>query len=225
MKYVVANWKMNMDMPQMVSWFDNYQSISKNFSFTNVSPIIAPSYIHIPYAFLEREKHLNFEIASQDISHNGKGSHTGEIGAFQVRDFCKFCVIGHSEREEPVDLVIQKRDRALEQGLIPIICFVSVDNALKYYKDGVILAWEDPANISGGGDYNEKPIAEISQGVSNLKEKLPKGAILLYGGSVNLENINDLVDLTQLDGVLVGKASLDPNHFFALVKAYEISRP
>jgi len=54
MKYVVANWKMNMDMPQMVSWFDNYQSISKNFSFTNISPIIAPSYIHIPYAFLER---------------------------------------------------------------------------------------------------------------------------------------------------------------------------
>jgi len=120
---------------------------------------------------------------------------------------------------------MQKRDRALEQGLIPIICFVSVDNVLKYYKDGVILAWEDPANISGGGDYNEKPIAEISQGVSNIKEKLPKGAVLLYGGSVNLENINDLVDLTQLDGVLVGKASLDPNHFFALVKAYEISRP
>jgi triosephosphate isomerase len=226
MKYVIANWKMNMDMALVCNWFEGYKKtreVSENF-YEQVTPIVAPSFIHIPYAFLESENLPEFEIASQDISHYGKGSHTGENGAFQVKDFCKYCIVGHSERSELIDVVLQKRDLALEAGLIPIVCFVSPADALKYYSEGVILAWEDPANISEGGQYKEKPIEEIQETVVELRNSLPKNAILLYGGSVNKTNVADLAKLEVLDGVLVGQASLDPVHFFELVKAYEISR-
>ncbi len=222
MKYVVANWKMNMDMPSVVGWFNASPKMSHNPS--QVTVIVAPAFLHIPFAFLALDEMEGLEMASQDISHYEKGSHTGENGGFQIKEFCKYCIVGHSERKESLDLVLQKRDLALKQGLIPIVCFVSPEDAPKYYVDGTILAWEDPANISGGGDYKEKPVEEVRKNVEKIKDLLPKEAVLLYGGSVNRDNIEDLADLDSLDGALVGQASLDPSHFFELIKAYEISR-
>lgn len=226
MKYVIANWKMAMDLASVGEWFETYKKARTHFDFPfkQTLPIIAPSFVHIPYAFLKSESTKELKLASQDISHYEKGSHTGESGAFQIKDFCKYCVIGHSERKDPAEIVLRKRDLAVQEGLTPIICFVSLEEALKYYLPGVILAWEDPANISGGGQYKEKPIDEVLKAVENLRKLLPKEAVLLYGGSVNKVTISDLANLELLDGVLVGQASLDPVHFLEIIKAYEISR-
>jgi len=223
MKYVIANWKMNQGLVDVKNWFETYKKeVGKLGTLEKSVPVVAPSFVHIPFAFFSAEDSPEIKIASQDISHYGKGSHTGESGAFQIKEFCKYCIVGHSERKEPKELVLQKRDIALNEGLVPIVCFISPESASDYYSEGCILAWEDPANISGGGSYKEKPFEEIEKVVSNMKENLPKSASLVYGGSVNKDNIGKLAAFSLLDGVLVGQASLDPLHFLELIKAYEI---
>jgi len=188
--------------------------------------IIAPTFLHVPYfkAHLVAEG-LSDEVSlsTQNLSANSRGSHTGEVGAFQVRDFCKYTIVGHSERAEGPALVAEKRDKALEEGITPIVCFSSPEQAEFFYKEGVVLAWEDPENISSEGEYKAGPLDAVVGAVSKMKELIPEEAELLYGGSVNRENIVNLVGVEGLDGVLVGHASLDPLHFLELIKAYEIS--
>jgi triosephosphate isomerase len=224
MNYVVANWKMKMSLDEVEIWTRDF---CENFTEgSRARVIIAPTFLHIPYlkARLVAEG-LSDEVplSTQNLSANSKGSHTGEVGAFQVRDFCNFTIVGHSERAEGPALVVEKRDKALEQGLTPIVCFSSPEQAEFFYKKGVILAWEDPDNISSDGEYNEKPLDAVVEAVSEIRELIPEEAELLYGGSVNRENIVNLVDVRGLNGVLVGHASLDPLHFLELVKAYEVS--
>ncbi len=228
MKYVVANWKMNLDAELVSSWVMEWEKNQNQGDqpYGDTIPILAPSFVHIPFLFLELPRLNGVFLSSQDISHYEKGAHTGEIGAFQVKDLCRYCIIGHSERNESFDTVITKRDLALKEGIIPIVCFVSEKDAPKYYARGTILAWEDPLNISGDFGYNAKPLDEIRVTAEKIKSVLPKDALLLYGGSVNRENIGRRGDssgisgISFLDGVLVGGASLDPHHFGELVKAY-----
>ncbi len=221
MKYLVANWKMKMDLPNVDKWFDYFEK--RNYLPRQVTPIVAPSFVHIPYAFLLKEKISGFYLAAQDVSSEGFGSHTGDVGAFQLKEFCDYCIIGHSERGEDISVVGEKRDVLLKAGLTPIICFVSFDDGRSLYKEGVVMAWEDPDNISKGKVYNEKPIQDVINGLNEIRTFLSKEAVLLYGGSVNKENIDKLSSIKDLDGVLVGQSSLDAEQFLELMKAYEVS--
>lgn len=224
MNYVVANWKMKMDLDTVKKWVENFSS---NFiPISGIATFIAPTYLHVPYVKAQltaRGVNEGVMLGVQNVSANGKGSHTGEVGAFQVKDFCDFSLVGHSERAEGPALVAEKRDIALDYGITPIVCFSSPDQAKFFFKEGVILAWEDPENISSQGSYNEKPIEEVVNTVKRIKNHLPSEAPLLYGGSVNDNNIDDLVHVEGLNGILVGQASIDPNHFLRLIKSYEIS--
>lgn len=228
MKYIVANWKMNLDAELVSSWVTEWEKnqSQNNWPCEDTIPILAPSFVHIPFLFLELPRLNGVFLASQDISHYEKGTHTGEVGAFQVKDLCRYCIVGHSERNEPFDIVIKKRDLALKEGITPIVCFASAEEAPKYCAEGVILAWEDPLNISGDFGYNAKPLDEIRVTAESIKSALPENIPLLYGGSVNRENIGKRRDssgisgIPFLDGVLVGGAGLDPHHFEDLVKAY-----
>ena len=221
MSYVVANWKMEMSLSDVKVWLDGF---SQNFTeVSRVITVIAPSFVHIYEVAEEMDGLEKVSIGAQDVSVELKGSHTGEVGAFQIKDFCNYCIIGHSERAENTMLVVQKRDVALEHGLKPIVCFTSLSQAELLYKEGVILAWEDPKNISSDGIYNEKPIKEIIGTVAEIRRYLPEESVLLYGGSVNKGNISALASVSGLNGVLVGQASLDPHHFLKLIEAYEVS--
>ena len=226
MSYVVANWKMKMSFEDVKNWVRGFSSNFKEISDSGVKAVIAPTFLHVPYvkAQLAVEGYLDkVSLSVQNLSANEKGSHTGEVGAFQVKDFCKYAIVGHSERAEGPALVAEKRDAALDAGVTPIVCFTSPSQAEFFYKEGVVLAWEDPENISSEGEYNEKPLDAIVETVSEVRKLIPQEAELLYGGSVNRENIVNLVSVEGLDGVLVGHASLDPLHFLDLIKSYEIS--
>ena len=214
MKYFIANWKMNMGIKEVVAWVESYSRASSKIKNTKV--IIAPSTPHLPL-LSEVNQRLNFEISAQDVSAFEKGAHTGEIGTFQIKEFCKYSIVGHSERKESFDTVIAKRDFCLKEGITPIVCFVKTPDAPKLYKAGVILAWEDPSNISLNGTYRDKDPKEVAGGVAQIRSFLPEEAILIYGGSVNRENIKDLAKIQGIDGVLVGNASLDPNHFIDII--------
>lgn len=219
MYYIIANWKMKMSSQEMLLWFDDWYEYKKDFSKTPIEAIVAPAHMHIPLiSSLIKD---NLKVGAQDVSKYHKGAHTGENGAYQIKEFCNYAIIGHSERNESIEEVVEKRDRCLENELTPIICFVNVDDIEKLYKSGVILAWEDPDNISKEGQYREKDPGEILKGVQDIRQHIPQEAILLYGGSVNRQNIKDLVNIEQLNGVLIGNASLDPKHFLDIIHSFQ----
>lgn len=215
MKYIIANWKMNMSLKKMTAWIDNFKPITKE----NVKVIISPSQIHIPLIF-DFAKKANIEVASQDTSVFDQGAHTGETGAFQVKEFCKYSIIGHSERSENIETVKTKVDQCLSVGIIPIICFTNPENVALLYVEGALMAWEDPNNISKEGIFNEKDPQDISEGIKIIRDYVPAEATVIYGGSVNRENINKINQIKGIDGVLVGSASLDPQHFTDIISAY-----
>jgi triosephosphate isomerase len=217
MKYFVANWKMNMDIRNIILWLDKFSKI-KLPENSDRHIIICPSFPHMSF-IKEVSREMGFEIGAQDVSLYEKGAHTGETGHFQLKEFVDYCIVGHSERAESVDTVISKRDLCIRAGLTPILCFVNGDDSIKLDTNSVILCWEDPNNISKGGVYRGKDPADIEKGMKEIKSKVFKDTKIIYGGSVNRDNIKNLNGIKEIDGVLVGNASLDPNHFADIINS------
>lgn len=142
------------------------------------------------------------------------------MGGFQIKEFCTYAIVGHSERKEDKETVIKKRDMCLTEGITPIVCFVDPDHIKDYYKEGVIIAWEDPKNISKNGVYHAEKTDHIEEITKEIRKMLPKDAVLIYGGSVNEQNIGEISKIRSLDGVLVGNASLEPKTFADIIVAY-----
>lgn len=206
---------MNMDADKIAFWVENFQ----NTLDADKKVIIASSFLHIPLVQQFKNK-LDIELSAQDASMFSKGSHTGEVGAFQLKFFCKYCLVGHSERKEDYETVIKKRDICLENDITPIVCFTDPTDASKYEKENVILAWEDPDNISKEGEFRPKDPDSIQEGVDIITKQVSQEIPIIYGGSVNRQNIEDLVNINKLNGILAGSASLDPKHFQQLVETF-----
>ena len=215
MRYIIANWKMNLNLADITAWFESFRQ-SLPLIPENKEIIIAAS---APYLGLLSvlTKTKNLKLSAQDASSLETGAHTGEVGAFQLKDFCAYALVGHSERNENIEVSLKKRDVCLANGITPIFCFSNISDVESVYKTGIILTWEDPANISKGGQYRAKPKEEIQSGIDKIRQKIPADAILIYGGSVNRQNIIDLANIKGLNGVLPGNASKDPIHFAELV--------
>ena len=215
MRYIVANWKMNMDLKNVKKWLGNFEQ--RKF---NNKVILSPSFpfLHLLQTLLEGS---SIELAAQNFSDKQKGAYTGEVGLFQIKEFCKYCIVGHSETKEGFDTISRKRDLCLKESVTPIVCFTDPKDALKYYAKGSVLAWEDPQNISHDGVFNEKPAQEVGRVLSEIKEKLPPETAVLYGGSVHEQNVAELAKISGLGGVISGGASLDPKRFERIINGFE----
>lgn len=212
MKYIIANWKMNLGLEDVNKWLNEFE---KKLQQTRNTIILSPSSIHLPIVSLFAEKHSNIVVAAQDISAKNKGAHTGEIGLFQIKDFCKYCIVGHSELRENTNTVLKKVKMCLENDIIPIVCSV---NPLEELIGMNVIAWEDPKNISKDGVYNEKPVEEIEREIDKLSEEFET---VIYGGSVNEKNSPSLAKIDKLSGVLIGNASLNPQTFWKIISDFE----
>lgn len=209
MRYAVANLKMKFNKEETINWFEKWHSLENNFK--NLEVIIAPSHIHLN--LME-----GLTLSAQDISIYDKGSHTGEIGGFQLKEYVTYVIVGHSERKEDRETVINKANNCKQNGLIPIICFTEPNLANQYYLEGSILAWEDPGNIAAKGIFKPKDPVEILRGIEIIREHVGEDTVLLYGGSVNKENIEALYKMKGVNGALIGTAALDPEHFLEICK-------
>lgn len=212
MEYFVANWKSNMTLQKVKDWVSSWKASSENIP-TTAKVIVAPTSVHL----LEINNTPNITLATQDVSAHEMGAHTGELAAKQLEELCKISIVGHSERGEVKDIVKEKVKRCFENGVTPIVCFTKPEEASEYYENGALLAWEDPTNISKDGVYNPKDPAEIKEMVESIRQQIPEEAVLLYGGSVNKENIGALANIHGINGVLVGNASTDPQHFLEII--------
>jgi len=217
MRYVVANWKQNKTESEALGWCDRFLAQTRQLDFNEVKVVICP-----PVVFLEKMaevlKSTQVALGVQDVSSFADGAHTGSVGIDQIKPFCSFCIVGHSERNESRELSLTKAKVCLSAGITPIICFKRAEDYA--VVDGAIYALEDPQYISVNGIYRPRSVSEVSDLVAGARNIFGGDSAVIYGGSVNGENAAGLASIKDLSGVLVGHASLNPSEFAAIVNKF-----
>lgn len=211
MKYLVANWKANKNLEETKQWLEVF--VRGYQAKENVSVIIAP-----PFPFLQAVKDvakglINVHVSAQDISQFEEGSRTGEVTAKSLLGIAEYTIIGHSERRinfnETNETISQKIEMAHEHQIETILCIQDLED--KSTEDSEFIAYE-PTEAIGTG--NNLSLNDILQFKSNLTLGNSK---FLYGGSVTDNNINKYLHSDQIDGLLIGGASLDAESFLRIV--------
>lgn len=245
---VVANWKMNMLRGEAKALAGEVVRLLEGVR--NVDVVLAPPYTSLDVVY-EITNGTNIELGAQNVFWETKGAFTGEISPYMLADIgCKWVIIGHSERRrifgETDDVVLKRVKASLDAGLIPIVCVGetleekekgSTINVIEKQIKGGLAALElnDPSQIV----IAYEPIWAIGTGKNALPEDVEHvhgiireiiasmwGEIadqvrILYGGSVDPRNIEELVSSPNVDGALVGGASLKADSFTKIVKITE----
>ena len=216
-KIIIANWKMNVLPSESVKFVREIDKIKTD----NQIIILAP-YIDLPY--LRSDKLI---FGSQNIHHKNKGSYTGEISPLMLKDInINYTMIGHYERREYFKenngLIELKLRNALNNGLKVILCvnsiktFAEITVSVKNY-DNIIVAFEPDDYIGGTKIVEKDKIIEFVKGVKELTNNKCK---VVYGGGINTTNIISLKDIEELDGIMVGSNSINPEKFEEIIKKY-----
>jgi triosephosphate isomerase len=240
--YFIANWKMYGDL-KSVNTLDKVIKFLKFTKNNNFKLVYCPPYTLLS-SFLNKLKKVKIEIGAQNchVSEN-YGAFTGSINSKMLKNIgANYVIIGHSENRaegESNILLNKKIKNALNNKLKIIFCVgetLSERKKKKTYKvltkqilqglkniknlSNIILAYEPIWSIGTGiipkSSDLLKDIAFIKSLIKNeLKQKFPK---VLYGGSVNPKNINNLKEITNIDGFLIGGASHDTKKFIDIIK-------
>ncbi|MCI5108294.1 MAG: triose-phosphate isomerase [Candidatus Pacebacteria bacterium] len=239
-KIVVANWKMNPDTVSVAK--NNYNSIKRNTKkYRKVETVIAP-----PFVFLNSFSG-GLKMAAQDVFWQKSGSFTGEVSVNQLAHLkVSYCIVGHSERRElgESDIDVNMKVRALiSVGITPIICVGEKDrdsngeylsiiknqikDALVSIKQKdlskIIIAYEPIWAIGKKDSIGTRSLHEMSiyikKVLSDLYSKRTAFKVsVLYGGSVDESNARELVKEGEVQGLLIGRASLEPKKFTEIIK-------
>lgn len=232
--FIVANWKSNFTIAEAGKWFEEEASIEffithimmlrqDNVTLDESDPAIKEIIVCPPFTLLTivqnyiLEKDLPFELGAQNVSPFGAGAYTGEINAKQIKDFGNYVIIGHSERRinlgESDEILEKKVKLALAEDLTPIYC---VQDEKTPVPNGVkIVAYEPPTAIGTGNPDTPENAENVAK---TIKDTYHDVEFVLYGGSVNSENVQGFVQMENINGVLIGGASLDPVKFAAIIK-------
>lgn len=222
-KLIVANMKMNMTYNQI----NDYLNEVNKFDYNNL--VICPSNIYIPY-FINHK----YSVGIQNVSVQNIGSLTGEVSAHQVSSLnVRYAIVGHSERRikfGETDSDINSKIRlCLENNVKPILCVGESleqynNNSTKLYIENqlledlsninnlndVIIAYEPVWAIGSGNVPSSDTIIDITRFIKKTINKYFKyeDVKVLYGGSINSDNVSILNNIDDLSGFLIGGASL-----------------
>lgn len=240
---ITGNWKMHKTSAEGTAFVQKL--LNSVDSFTQV-------WLAVPFTCLSALSGTagdsSIKIGAQNMHPEAKGAFTGEISAEMLRDSgAEFVLLGHSERRhlfgESDEFVNQKVHRALQSGLIPVVCIgetleqrragkteavidAQLDGSLKGLNGqevkGLILAYEPVWAIGTGEtatpDQAEEVHAHIRRKLRELwGEEVADQVVIQYGGSVKPQNAGELMAQANIDGVLVGGASLDVETFAQIV--------
>ncbi|MEQ3346654.1 triose-phosphate isomerase [Peptoniphilus senegalensis] len=242
-KYICGNWKMNKTSSEA----RNFAKKINEFDFKNVDVLLAPSFISLES--FKNNISEKIEVAAQNISQFDDGAYTGEVSTSMLKDIgVKNVIIGHSERREKFfesnEIVNAKVKRALVDDFHVILCLgesleVKAQNKeFDFVKDELLKSLDGIENIEnitiayepiwaiGTGKTCSSEDAEnmcreirgiINKNYGEVSEKIR----ILYGGSVKPSNAREILSEDNIDGVLVGGASLDVDSFVEIIKAGE----
>jgi triosephosphate isomerase len=236
--YFVANWKMYGNLSSL-NTLDKVIKFSKSKDIKKGRLIYCPPYTLIS-SFSKKFKNCQIGIGGQNC-HESKsyGAHTGSVNSHMLRNIgAHFVIIGHSENRENGEndkLINLKIKSALEAKLKVIFCIGETLGEKEKKKTQSILSKQIKIGLSGIRNGSNifiayEPVWSIGSGIipkpkdllktvnfikSKFKAKKPK---VLYGGSVNPQNIKDLKGINNIDGFLIGGASQNANKFIDIVK-------
>lgn len=220
-KLLVANWKSNKTITEARRWVRTFLSQERK---EYAQYVVCPPMPLIQSVFEMSEG--EFSLGVQNLSPFDAGAYTGEVAGFSLQGFgVEFAILGHSERrkylQETSRLVAQKVDEALSYDITPIVC-VDMDYAKEQasqlshdHLKKVIVAYEPIHAISTFGGH-EDPLDVTLINIKKIRSLFRDETKILYGGSVDKENAFTYLEQNDIDGVLVGHASLDPVEFSQL---------
>lgn len=241
-RLVVGNWKMNGDENLLLA----HREVLKQEK-TDAVVVICPPAVFLPAAQLHFHD-TGIAHGAQDLSAHAQGAYTGEISATMLKHVgCAYVIVGHSERRqywgESSALVAQKCQQALLEGLTPILCVgetlaqreanqteavlrEQLDAVIEHLGiaalDKMVLAYEPVWAIGTGlaaTPAQAQAVHEfLRKYLGQQDATLAKKMLILYGGSVNAENANALFSMPDIDGGLIGGASLKPELFASIVR-------
>ena len=232
--FFVANWKLNGDF----KFIDQFLNELKMPEDPSRCIVICPMSIHLDYL---RKKKNNFYVGAQNISQHKEGAYTGEISCNSLSELnIEFCIVGHSERRQIFSEinydVNAKLLQLVEHDIIPIICIGETLEEKENGKTNEVLAKQldecipktsnsentiiayEPVWAIGTGLTPSIQEIELTHGfIRNHKKKFNDFKIL-YGGSVKSSNSNEIVKLINVDGALIGGASLKIEEFTKIIQ-------
>ena len=240
---IAGNWKMNTTLDEAVALVKEMQN--KLEVIEKVDRVICPPFISLDRV-AELLKGSAIKLGAQNIYFEEKGAYTGEISASMLAHLCEFVIIGHSERRqyfsETGEIVNKKIVTAQKISLKPVLCIgekLAENEAGKTeevlvgqlkssladidYPKGLVVAYEPIWAIGTGkaatGSQANETIAFIRQSMAKRYGNDTAGDIrILYGGSVTADNIAEFIGQSDIDGALVGGASLKAEQFLSIVK-------
>lgn len=245
-KLVAGNWKMHGALAQNAVLLDALRSGMA--SIPNVDCVVCVPFPYL-FQAQQKLTGSAVKWGAQDVHQMDKGAYTGEVSAAMLCDFgCSYAIVGHSERRayyaESSHLVSEKFLAAQQAGIIPILC---VGETLEQREKGItedIVAGQMDALIQLGGVQALRnavvayePVWAIGTGktataaqaqsvhkfirqrVASHDSQIASGLCILYGGSVKANNAAELFAMPDIDGGLIGGASLAADEFLAICRA------
>lgn len=242
-KVIAGNWKMNKSPVDVEMFMKNFPTLVKD---SDAEVVLCVPYVDLKTA-IDLASGTNVKIGAQNMHYEEKGAFTGEISPKMLKDIgVEYVIVGHSERREYYnetdESVNRKLKAAFQYGLKPILCvgetlsqreegitknFVTtqVEKALEGLTNeqvsSMIIAYEPIWAIGTGKTASKEDANEvcgwIREKVRELYGDVANAIIIQYGGSVKSSNAKDLFGMSDIDGGLVGGASLDPEEFAKIV--------
>lgn len=215
--WIIANWKSHKNISEALDWIGYVgPKLEKR---KNLKVVVCP-----PFLDLEEVKKAvkvgNFPmmVGSQDLSPFDEGAFTGEEAARILKDIVDLSILGHSERRqnfgETDERVEEKVKQALDNQIIPLVCVQNKDTLVP--ENCKLVAFEPIESIGSG--HPDTP-SDASIAAEFLKSKYGPELEVLYGGSVTSENAKAFLQQDNINGLLIGGASLDAKEFIAIVEA------
>lgn len=240
---IAGNWKMNKTIAEAIEFVNEVKDKVQN---DKVEAVICAPFLALK-DLKEATKGTNIKIGAQNMHFEESGAFTGEVAPAMLKEIgVDYVVIGHSERREyfnETDETVNKKVlKALEHGIDPILCCgetleqrennetkavckVQIEKALENVSKEdiakVVIAYEPIWAIGTGKTATDEDandvIAYIREVVANLYGELANNVRIQYGGSVKPNNVTEIMNQSDIDGALVGGASLLPNDYIELV--------
>ncbi|WDR80384.1 triose-phosphate isomerase [Candidatus Purcelliella pentastirinorum] len=242
---ILTNWKLNGTKKKIKKLIKKYKNIIDKIK--NIKIIIAPPLIYLDYTKKKINK-INIKLAAQNIDLHLSGAYTGETSIMMLKDIgIKYVIIGHSERRiyhnEKNNIVEKKFNLVNNNGLIPILCigenyaeyqnnqtkkicikqikFILKKTKTKLLKK-LIIAYEPIWAIGTNKSPEPREIQKISKYIKSYiykkHKELYNKTIIQYGGSVNINNFHEIIKQPDVDGALIGNASLNGKNFISMIK-------
>ncbi len=230
---IVGNWKMNQSLEEITSFFNTLKD--NNFQS---QAWIAPQALHISHCL--KNKPSTMKIGAQNCAYENSGAFTGELSPMAIKELgAEFVIIGHSERrsifKETDETLYKKTLIALENNLSVIFCVgetleereankveqvlaSQLENGLRDIdNENIIIAyepvWAIGTGVTASPEQAEKAHSFIRDFLANKTKLNASATKILYGGSVKPENVKELLACENIDGGLVGGASLKAESF------------